>query len=951
MVGKQYNSSGIDRQEEVSAPRYRADVLPLHQRIERILDEPKEITRYSFIFAGIVVLTSFLPLVAEAILGFLLLVLIIFNGYKKRRWRAPYRIPAYANTHLKKKYGREFLDATQEGKKGGFGEYYLGAEFPDENGKTHEVWAEANDMKTHRLVIGTTGSGKTEEIMGLFHNSLMLDSGLILVDGKADPKTFRQMLGIARTQGREEDFLTLNYLTAGRNPFGRSETKTSNTYNPLAGGVPSQKAELMVSLLSGGANGKSDIWSDRAEAFLHAIMEPLSFLENRGYVLFSPQLLGNFYLLENIENLFHFGIIIQDNGKPLTLNDPSHPKYFRDWQTLKTRYMGQIGQFLDTLPGYANARPTKPWPVRALTTADVAVANAKYLSEIGSGRVRQELENAENKFQSAQSDEQRELAERELVAARKNMDDAFYAVIGRKIADNDTLSEHKRADFYSNLKKEFTSSVEKRAVEDSKKFSDNEAEKLGQSRDKVNEQFGYITMQLVRATNDLTFNYGHIYNVELGEIDFRDVAFNRRILFVTLPALTRSSSSMEQLGKMAVTAIKSLMGEMLNIPFEGVVRNTIDARPSNAHIPLPVVLDEYGYYVTTGFAVAPAQARSYGFSMTFGVQDYSSLTKANREEGEATFENTNLRHLGRTTGGEESETYKKLSGAAGNTFIFKDNGLEFERGRVGGSFKRNSNINLDQVNRLSYNDVAGQRDGEFTLIVGTKSGKTKSGDVAVVRYTAYYTGNMPTVDNMRLVHYAMVKPLAKGERGEMLQRIERQRKRSEALKRWLSIDPDQLHDAIQNRLGNLEETFDAYRASPLNNTYFAIKEDDSFAAITNHTGYYLSAINSAASARSSDDMKRLRDREHINRTIRNNRLVAVRSRLRQQVNADMTDITDWMRANGLPETHINMMTIILKSLSENRVKIDVEREKKIITGTTSREAGSIVSALIMADSE
>lgn len=947
-MAKTHNTSGLDRRDEVLAPNYRATVVPWPKRIELILEDPKKIQRWSYFIAFIVLVTSFLPFVAEFILLALMITLFIFNNYRKRSWRAPYRVPAYANAYLKKAKGRQFLDATQEGKKGGFGEYYLGAEFPDATGRISEVWAEANDLKTHRLVIGTTGSGKTEEIMGLFHNSLMLDSGMILVDGKADPKTYKQMLGIARLMGREEDFLILNYLMSGRDPFGANETKASNTYNPLAGGVPSQKAELMISLLSGGSTGKSDIWSDRAEAFLHAIMEPLSFLESRGYVLFSPQLLGNFYLLENIENLFHFGIIIQDNGKPLTLNNPNNPKLFRDWQTLKSRFMGQIGQFLLTLPGYATASPSKPWPIRALSAKDVAAANISYLKMVASSEsngLRERLIAAENELdraQQGQSSTDRREAEEKLVAVRREVDAAFYAVVGKRILDNEISFRTGGSDFAERFDE-----VTARAREDAVKFASAEPEKLGQSRDKVNEQFGYITMQLVRATNDLTFSYGHIYNVDLGEIDFRDVAFNRRILYVTLPALTRSSSSMEQLGKMAVTAIKSLMGEMLNVPFEGVVRKTIDARPSNAHIPLPIVLDEYGYYVTMGFAVAPAQARSYGFSMTFGVQDYNSLLKANREEGEATFENTNLRHIGRTTGGEESDTYKKLAGAAGNAFFFNDGKLQFERGRIGANFKRDTNVSLEQTKRLNYNDLAGQRDGEFTLIVGTKSGNTKSGDVAVVRYLAYYTGNMPSVENMRLIHYAMVKPLPTSDREAALGRIAAEKMRRDALNRWLTIDPDALKEAIQYRLHNIEETIDQYNQTLLNSDDYYTKVDESYDKFKSHAAFYLSALNSAESAQNSDDVARYSDRSHIDTTIMNNRFTAARARLRVQADLDTQDIISWLRDNHYPETHTSMTGMYLKILAQDRVSRDLSREKKIITGTASHAAGSIISEIIM----
>lgn len=932
-----YNSSGIDRREEVKSAQYRAPVTSFGDRVKNIFEDANSIRFWSFFGATVIALTSFIPMVAELLFVTGFLTMRFNMNYTKRHWRAPYRIPSFAEVTLKKKYKRSFLDVTKEGKKGGSGDFFLGTEFPDQNGLMSEVWAEANDLKTHRLVIGTTGSGKTEEIMGLFHNALMLDSGMILVDGKADPKTYRQMLSIARVMGREEDFLTLNYLLSGRDVFGPNATKTSNTYNPLAGGTPSQKAELMISLLSGSSSGKSDVWSDRAEAFLQAVMEPLSFLESRGYVLFSPRLLGNYYLLENIENLYHFGILVTDNGETITLNDPTKQSRFRDWQQLKSKFMGQMGQFLDTLPSYAGGKPNRPWPVRSLTAADVAKANIEYLKAVGGSigtvdKAAKELDEViSKKADPAIVDAKRQA----LFDAKQKVQDAYFAVLNKRISENDV-----EADSNDALK-----ALAVKAGEMANSYGIADVQSLGQSRDKVNEQFGYITMQLVRATNDMTFNLGHIYNVELGEINFRDVAFNRRILYVTLPALTRSQSSMEQLGKMAVTAIKSLMGEMLNVPFEGKARNTVDARPSNSHIPLPVVLDEYGYYVVPGFAVAPAQARSYGFSMTFGVQDYSSLLKGSKEEGEATFENTNLRHIGRTTGGEESPTFTAVAGASGNAFFFKDGQLSYERGRVGSSFKRTDSIALESARRLSYNDLAGQENGQFTLIVGTKTGSTRSGDVNVVRYTCYFTGAMPQVENMRLMHYVLVPPTPTSRKSELVKGLEEAKKRQAVLQRWLSIDPGQLYEKVRSRLKDLKATHDEYQEIVKHgSTYLATPL--TFKQMEEQALYFKAVINSAQSAKSEDDIHRLCSKHHNDAVLKRNRWVALRAQLKKQATNDEDDIKAWLEAQAFGAQHIYLAMDLVKTLSSKRIQRELHREKQVVTGSASNSATKIMVGLL-----
>ena len=41
-------------------------------------------------------------------------------------------------------------------------------------------------MRTHVLIFGSTGSGKTEALISLAYNALVQGSGFIYVDGKGD---------------------------------------------------------------------------------------------------------------------------------------------------------------------------------------------------------------------------------------------------------------------------------------------------------------------------------------------------------------------------------------------------------------------------------------------------------------------------------------------------------------------------------------------------------------------------------------------------------------------------------------------------------------------------------------------------------------------------------------------------------------------------------------------
>ncbi len=49
-----------------------------------------------------------------------------------------------------------------------------------------ELWFANDDMRTHALIFGSTGSGKTETLVSLSYNALVQGSGFIYVDGKGD---------------------------------------------------------------------------------------------------------------------------------------------------------------------------------------------------------------------------------------------------------------------------------------------------------------------------------------------------------------------------------------------------------------------------------------------------------------------------------------------------------------------------------------------------------------------------------------------------------------------------------------------------------------------------------------------------------------------------------------------------------------------------------------------
>lgn len=86
-----------------------------------------------------------------------------------------------------------------------------------------ELWFANDDMRTHALIFGSTGSGKTETLVSLSYNALVQGSGFIYVDGKGDNSLYAKVFSMVRSMGREDDLLLINFMTGARDIVGPQE--------------------------------------------------------------------------------------------------------------------------------------------------------------------------------------------------------------------------------------------------------------------------------------------------------------------------------------------------------------------------------------------------------------------------------------------------------------------------------------------------------------------------------------------------------------------------------------------------------------------------------------------------------------------------------------------------------------------------------------------------------
>ncbi len=212
-----------------------------------------------------------------------------------------------------------------------------------------EIWFTNEDMRTHVLIFGSTGSGKTEALISIAYNSLIQGSGFIYVDGKGDNSLFAKIFSMARAMGREDDVLLVNFMTGARDIIGPQEKRLSNTMNPFASGSSSMLSQLVVSLMpeTAGASPDADMWKGRAIVFVEALMRVLVYMRDQGAILLDANTIRNYFILDRLEAIAIDKQFIRDNQEPLDLSNVP-------WNVIEPLY-----NYVINLPGYDKSKKGK----------------------------------------------------------------------------------------------------------------------------------------------------------------------------------------------------------------------------------------------------------------------------------------------------------------------------------------------------------------------------------------------------------------------------------------------------------------------------------------------------------------------------------------------------------------------------------------------------------------
>lgn len=278
---------GIDSKHEHAAQDVARDTRPLGTKVAEFFSSPITL---SFVFSFSIFFIFYISHFADLI--FLLnLFLLIFAS--TRKVTLPFRMPESI----------KLLDHNDP--KPGSGKPYLSrgiAFFGNELETSQELWFNNDDMRTHVLIFGSTGSGKTEALVSLAFNSLVFGSGFIYIDGKGDNSLFSKVFSMVRKMGREDDLLLINFMTGARDIIGPQESRLSNTMNPFAHGSSSMISQLVVSLMdSSKEGGNGDMWKGRAIVFVESLMKILCAMRDQGHILLDANTIRQYFILDKLE--------------------------------------------------------------------------------------------------------------------------------------------------------------------------------------------------------------------------------------------------------------------------------------------------------------------------------------------------------------------------------------------------------------------------------------------------------------------------------------------------------------------------------------------------------------------------------------------------------------------------------------------------------------------------
>lgn len=324
---------GIDSRHEIDPTLLLRDTRTFGKRVSDFFSDP---TNVAIVLISMAAVSYYLSEISSIML---ILGGLFFLYAYSRKQKLPFRLPKIAGV-------KDYNDL-----KPGLGTPNIArgiAYFGNDRKTKEELWFTNDDLRTHVLIFGSTGSGKTEALVSLAYNALVHASGFIYVDGKGDNSLYAKIFSMVRSMGREDDLLLINFMTGARDIVGPQEKRLSNTLNPFCQGSSSMLTQLVVSLMSSSSQSSDgDMWKGRAISFVEALMKLLVYMRDEGAILLDANTIRNYFDLARLEAIVIDKVFPRDEQE--SINIESIPKVITD----------PLRNYVFNLPGYNKEKKGK----------------------------------------------------------------------------------------------------------------------------------------------------------------------------------------------------------------------------------------------------------------------------------------------------------------------------------------------------------------------------------------------------------------------------------------------------------------------------------------------------------------------------------------------------------------------------------------------------------------